>query len=177
MKSTIWKSVFVLMAMLTLNACKDDDEDVKLSQVKAPYTGTLKTNGYYYLDFNSDVSRKLIYILYRDGTILYGGSPPNTGLTAREEEFKNGDWKTLSVPEKTFWGTFKIDGSAITFCQWHLRDGGLLEEYKTYGSIINDSSFVMTGTTRTGQINAPIDELYHFKPLSPKPDSTNQFLN
>jgi len=168
--------VFVLLA-IGFVSCKEDD-DLKLGTAKENYTGSLRTNGYYYLTIsNSSEDRALCYFLYRDGTLMYGGAPLVADVPAREAEYINGAWAASAAPEKTFWGIFQITNNDILFDQWYLRDGGILAAYQTNGVILNDSTFMMTSSNREGLDGVPLEEVYHFKALSPKPDSTNQFLD
>lgn len=166
----------VLTPLLFLISCKEEVEP-KLSTQREMFTGNqLRTDGYYSLPYDNGELRNLNYIFYKDGTLLFGGSPLVSDKSKREAEYGNGIWNEIAAPEKTFWGLFIIDGSDITFDQWQLRDGGVLASYKTHGKILNDTTFVMTSTTRYGFEGIALDEVYRFTHLSQKPDSTNQFL-
>ena len=167
--------LFPLLVLSLVFSCKEEEEP-QLNMQKTVYKGSLKTNGYYYHDFDNGEARKLIYLLYRDGVMLYGGAPTNSALAEREIEFSNGKYAVAAAPEKTFWGLFKAEGTTITFNQWHIRDGGVLAQYTTTGTILSDSTFIMSSTNRNGVSGEGIDELYRFKANS-KPDSTNQFIN
>ena len=168
---------FVLIILMSFSSCKEDPEP-KLGTPRDAYTGSqLRTDGYFSLTYDNGQPRLLNYILYRNGMLLFGGSPLISDKSKREAEFGNGIWNETAAPEKTFWGLFTINASDIMFDQWQLRDGGALASYKTYGKILNDTTFVMTSTTRFGFENETLDEIYRFTPLSKKPDSTNQFLD
>ncbi len=170
-------SLFSFLFLLALSACKED-EDPSLNTPKVPFTGSLKTNGYYFLTFsNGSEERALIYFLYRDGTLLYGGAPLLSSISAREADYASGQWSAAASGEKTYWGVFKVNENNILFDQWYLRDGGLLADYQTNGSILNDSSFIMTSSNREGLNGSPMEEVYRFKALPYKPDSVNQFLD
>ena len=174
MKSSL---ILSLAVILLFNSCKEDPEP-KLGTKKTDYIGNqLRTDGYYSLTYDNGESRFLNYILYRDGTLLFGGSPLTSQISDRELDYNNGKWNEVAAPEKTFWGVFTIDASDITFDQWQLRDGGVLASYKTYGKVLNDTTFVMTSTTRYGFEDISLDEIYRFQPLTQKPDSINQFLD
>lgn len=178
-KSYYLKSSLVLFALLAFFACEDDTELV-LSTKRVPYSGSaLRFDGYYghqFTDLQGD-DRLLIKILYKDGTMLYGGAPLLEDVADREEELENGDYYNIAYPEKTYWGVFVIDGSKITTDQWYIRDGGLLASYQDYGNILNDSAYLVGSTNREGLQNSVLEEEYHFYPLEQKPDSTNQFLD
>ena len=171
------RTLFFVFILIGFTSCEEED-DVKLSTPKENYTGTLRTNGYYSLTISNDTEeRRLNYILYRDGTLLYGGAPLVANLAAREMEYTNGAWHLSSTSEKTFWGVFQTTGSDILFDQWYIRDGGLLASYQTSGTILNDTTFIMSSSTRDGLSGVLLEEVYHFKALASKPDSTNQFLD
>jgi hypothetical protein len=166
-----------IICLLVLTSCGEKQE-LQLSTAKENYTGTLKTNGYYYLTIsNSTEERTLSYFLYRNGTLLYGGAPLVNGVPTRETEYTNGTWALSAQPEKTYWGIFQISNNDILFDQWYIRDGGILAAYQSNGVVLNDSTFMMTTSNRDGLSGTPLEEVYHFKALSPKPDSTNQFLD
>ena len=50
--------------------------------------------------------------------------------------------------------------------------------YLKTGDIINDTTFVITEVERSkdGSERRTINEMYHYKHYSPKPDSTNNFV-
>jgi hypothetical protein len=177
---TIMFKVFTLifaLLLLGLISCEEDKE-LKLSTPKENYTGSLRTEGYYYLTIsNATEERALSYILYRDGTLLYGGAPLVADIAGRETDYTNGTWTLAATGEKTFWGVFQVIDNNMLFDQWYIRDGGLLASYQTKGTILNDTTFIMSSSNREGLDGVPLEEIYHFKALSPKPDSTNQFLD
>jgi hypothetical protein len=163
--------------LLSLLSCEEEKE-IKLGTPKQNYTGSLRTNGYYYLTISNDTEeRALMYFLYRDGTILYGGAPMTTDVSTRETDFANGRWSVSAEGEKTYWGIFQVTGSDLLFDQWYIRDGGLLAAYQTNGTILNDTTFIMSSSNREGLGGVPLEEVYHFKAYNPKPDSVNQFLD
>ena len=173
------KKVSVLLTVLLLGffSCEEEKE-LKLGTPKQNYTGSLRTDGYYYLTIANDTEeRALSYFLYRDGTILYGGAPLVEKISTRETEYSNGAWNISASGEKTYWGIFQVTGTDILFDQWYIRDGGLLAAYQTNGTILNDTTFIMSSSTREGLNGVPLEEVYHFKSFSPKPDSANQFLD
>ena len=80
---------------------------------------------------------------------------------------------------KFFWGVFNIKNNQILYERWCPSE----PPYRTYvreGNIINDTTFVITKLYR--MVNgkkteeSELNEVYHFKQFSPKPDSTNKFI-
>ena len=170
-------SVLLTVLLLGLLSCEEEKE-IKLGTQKQNYTGNLRTDGYYYLTISNDTEeRALIYFIYRDGTVLYGGAPLITDISVREADFAEGRWAVSAKGEKTYWGIFQVTGSELLFDQWYIRDGGLLAAYQTNGTVLNDTTFIMSSSTREGLNGVPLEEVYHFKALSSKPDSVNQFLD
>ncbi|MFT6746040.1 MAG: hypothetical protein ACJAZ2_000378 [Glaciecola sp.] len=170
-------TLFFFLILIGFTSC-EDDEELKLTTPKGNYIGSLRTNGYYYLTISNDTeNRALCYMLYRDGTLLYGGAPLVADVAAREVEYTSGSWDISAKAEKTFWGIFQTTGSNILFDQWYIRDGGLLASYQTSGTILNDTTFIMSSSTREGLSGVLLEEVYHFKALTSKPDSVNQFLD
>ncbi len=172
----IWFSLVVVLTF-SIASCSKEGVVPTLSTPKEAYIGSqLRTNGYYSLKINDGSPRLINYLLYRDGTLLFGGSPLESNKALRETKYANGEWAAIVEPEKTFWGVFTVSGQDILFHQWYFRGTGTLASYKTTGIILSDSTFVMTATTREGFEDIPIEELYHYTAIAVKPDSTNQFL-
>jgi hypothetical protein len=79
---------------------------------------------------------------------------------------------------KTFWGIFIVENDAITIEYYNSRIIEGLPAYLNTGVILNDTTFVLKEQKRSkdGSELQIIDETYHFKKFSPKPDSTNKYL-
>jgi hypothetical protein len=77
---------------------------------------------------------------------------------------------------KSNWGVFEIDGMLIKFERWYPSDPPL-KSYINSGLILNDTTFQITKSMRSdGSEVKEINEIYHFRSFSPKPDSTNSFV-
>lgn len=152
--------------------------DDTLSINKKPYTGSqLRTDGYYYNEYVPGYLT--VYFFYRDGILLYGNSFPVNKLHRQEEEYRNGTFYELNSDLKYYWGVFDLNDSKIRFERWYPSQS----PYKIFnkcGVILNDTTFVIQESYRIqgGQkTNVEIlNEIYRFKPFSPKPDSTNTFV-
>lgn len=168
---------YFLVFLLFVGSCKKEEEP-QLSLKKQRYNGSLRMDGYYYLDISTDTEERILsYILYRDGTVLYGGAPLRSDIANREMDYNNGKWSEVAENEKTFWGIFQVNNQEISFDQWYIRDGKIFTSYQNKGTILNDSTFLITSTTREGLEGVILTEKYHFKSLENKPDSLNDFLN
>ncbi len=154
----------------------------KLSLKKVRYKGDeLKTNGYYYTVRPNENSMDLIF-LYRDGTINgqggYVGSESSLDSIEKyyleSEEFAE---KEMKRP----WGLglYSIKDKSIIYEIWIPMGGpgSKTVAVKYYGDIANDSTFMIKRLFAKAQNeNRELNEIYHFRQFSPKPDSTNSFI-
>lgn len=161
--------LFISLLILT-NSCRDEllDEDDELSLQRQDYNGSeLRFDGIYYSEYVQGHYHR--FALYRNGVIRDLGSSNE----------KN-DPNFLSGNSKADWGVFQINNSKIEFERWYPSSGWISKAYVRSGEILNDSTFIITESYRNQngektEIEA-IDETYHFKQFSPKPDSTNNFV-
>jgi hypothetical protein len=163
------------MILMFSGCIKDDDE---LTIFKTPFNdNTLKTNGYYYRNWNVN-SRSMvdIFFLYKDGVLLYGSTNDSISVNAVEEMFRSGEYYNNSFDRKYNWGAFIIQGDSIFIERWYPSSRPYWA-YRQSGIILNDSTYRLTGIVRVdGTEEDEIDRTYHFKQFSPKPDSTNSFI-
>ena len=159
--------IITILCMPTLLCCCKDDE---LSLSRVPYTGNeLRIDGYYY----NNIGSLNVHFFYRNGIVRYGG-----GGYKDFEEFEK-CVRNSNIPGNsiTDWGVFLINSSDIKFERWYSSSGGGAPAYIREGKILNDTSFHITVSYRSnGSERREIDELYHFREFSPKPDSTNNFI-
>lgn len=155
----------------------------ELSLNKESFNGNqLKTNGYFYDPYEtSDGSiYHNVYFFYRNGVVLYGGAYEKNNLQVnKEQEYKNGTYYNNIKDSKDNWGIFVVAGNSIKFERWYPSSGGPLRTAVREGTILNDTTFHITVSYRMqdGEKKdvTERDETYYFKPLTPKPDSTNEF--
>jgi len=178
------KTLFlVLFLSLVMPSCKKIDlfQDDELSLSRQDYTGNqLRIDGYYYFNYtNSSIDYIDVYFLYRNGIILYGFSGLSSELPDLEESYKDGTFYNQAKSIKFLWGIHQIEGSSIKFERWYPSE----KPYKAYvreGEIINDTIFTITESYRMkngkkSEVESK-NEVYHFREFSPKPDSTNSFI-
>lgn len=173
--------LLLIMAIMSLasNCSKDKIwKDDELSLKKVDYTGNqIRIDGYYYQikdDYHFD-----IYFFYNNGIIIAAGGVFNSIIEMNEyinNEFLN-DMNYQNY--KSNWGVFNINKNIIQFERWYPSDPPL-KAYIRAGTILNDTTFHITESYRMKdgektEIDVE-DEIYHFKQLSPKPDSTNSFV-
>jgi hypothetical protein len=176
----------ILISFLFLCSCKKINElrDAKLILKKQDYTGTeLRINGYYYntYPYNGSINYN-IYFFYRNGIKLYGTSVSLADLPAMEQQYMDGTYASNSKNYKADWGVFQIEGGTLLSEMWSDSDGPL-PAYRSEAQIVNDSTFqvIKRWEIKRCKLKNPKDfssnpEIYHFKHLSIKPDSTNSFV-
>ena len=165
--------------ILSANSCKKDIlADDKLTLERRDFLGNqLRIDGYYY--FMTEDNLHYTYFFYENGIIIHGGgNAPNTSpIEFIENQFKSESYLKALKNHKTAWGVFQIEENRISFERWYPSSGGPAPVFIRSGEILNDTTFVITQSTRskTGE-QKKLNEIYHFKEFSPKPDSTNTFI-
>ena len=165
----------ILFYLFCITRCNELFPDDKLSIKPISYEGNeLKINGYYYQHHylgkpGEDLS---VHVLFRNGIVRYiGGGYKNFN----EIEVKISDPNLYDG--KTAWGIFVINRDVITFEQWHSGMGGGLPVFFREGKILNDTTFHFTAAYRLdGTHRNEVEELYHFRQFSIRPDSTSRFI-
>ena len=174
--------LILLIGLCVLATCKRlSENDEHLTIPLQPYSGTeLKTNGYYYHVSEDNIGNTAyeIYFLYRNGVLLYGGSPLLSDLPERESNYANGTYHA-QANNKTNWGRFDVNGNQIRLERWFPSSGGPAPVIMLSGTIINDTLFHITTSRESHGDNTvkPFYRYYHFKKFSPKQDSTNSYTN
>jgi hypothetical protein len=160
-----------------MSCCNTLFPDGKLSMQRKDYIGKeLRTDGYYFRE-DSTSSRLIIYFLFNNGILLYGGTPKISEIEQREHEFANGEWHHSKINDKASWGIFYIEGKSIKIEKWEPSTGIGLPIYIREGSILNDTTFHITfGYSSDGSNKREMNEIYHFKQFDNKPDSTNVYI-
>ena len=179
MKTTILISIIVL---ILFSCCGkfDVSKSDPLHLEKREYTGNqLRIDGYYYQHFNNKFFD--ITFFYKNGVIVV---PAGRGRNSMEEMdnyvmksfIKKNDYKKVMY----WWGAFNIDEDNIAFEKWYPSEA----PYKAYineGKILNDTTFRIIKRYRlVDGVQTEVKEMndkYHFRPFSPKPDSTNNFMD
>lgn len=158
-------------------SCSKIIEDDMLTLTREINTSnSLRLDGYYFSEFESDEPRLSIYFLYKNGIALYGDNPYLSDIEEEEEKIRNGTYYELIRTRKFKWGVYRIQGNEIKIVRWYPSE----RPYSTFletGRILNDTTFVITQFSEPDGTNIEARrETYRFKALSPKPDSTNMFI-
>jgi hypothetical protein len=177
-KRTIVELAVIMTLMAISPACTKHNllKDDELSLKKRNYQGKqLRIDGYYYGKYLNDEYIDT-YFFYSDGTLMYGGTCKASEIDGLEHAFKTQEFVNKGKDVKYYWGLFQIDDNTIQFERWYPGE----PPYKSYirsGAILNDTTFHISKSMRSdGSEEREKDELYHFKQFSPKPDSTNSFV-
>ncbi|MCD4771827.1 MAG: hypothetical protein K8R41_00420 [Bacteroidales bacterium] len=181
-KSMGLKLLLIMAIMSLVSNCskvkiwKDDELSIK----RIPYTEyQLKLKGYYYQKYGNP-EKLTIYFFYNDGTLLLAGDSYDINETIEfEQSFITKEFIEKRRNIKYCWGVFNINGNNMKFERWYPSQ----RPYKAYvraGTILNDTTFHITESYRMQdgkktEVDVE-DEIYHFKQLNPKPDSTNSFV-
>jgi hypothetical protein len=168
------KILLVLFIASCLLSCDEFRDDMMTLQKQFYYGNELRTDGYYYrYDNNTYITP---WCFYRDGCLLV--------ISGRRSDLQEADDHIIQVYIRNFnykqsqhhWGIFHINNNNIVM--QHYRG----DNYRTIvkveeGHILNDTTFQITIRYRVnGEDRENINEIYHFRQFSPKPDSTNQWI-
>ena len=171
-------SLFSLFGCSKVEDIQKNDDILSIS--KTSYTGSqLRVDGYYYTLINGEINT--IHVLYNNGILQhFGVSECGMDFSKAELYFTKVNVKDVIKKNKYFWGVFLIDNNDIKLEEWQSSTGGSMPAYVSAGEILNDTTFNLTEMYRmkNGQKTefASINEVYHFKQYSPKPDSTNSYI-
>jgi hypothetical protein len=170
----------ISLCLLFISCAKLDIlQDDELSLSRQNFTeNQLKLEGYYYFNYTNEEDYVRIYFFYKNGIILSGGSSLLSELPELEKSYKDGTFYNHVKSIKFGWGVHQFDGSKIAFEGWYGE-----KPYRVYrheGVIINDTTFrtIQSYRIKNGKKTeaSSKSETYHFKHFSPKPDSTNSFI-
>lgn len=158
-----------------------------LTQIKKNFIGSnLKLNGYYY---SFDYKKIKAFTLFKNGVFynnFFDGidSYYNENLDSLDTKYLKHFLFDIKYPLQYQWGLFNINNSEISIERWVTASGG--GAYPTQmlkGTIKNDTTIYFHTLVGAHPINVgkmkkiiKIDETYHFRKFSPKPDSTNNFI-
>ena len=150
---------------------------------KESFSGTnLKLNGYYYSVNNKKI--KAIF-LYKNGDFfdrIWDGTD-KYGLSEFSKHILTFFDIEKQYPTQYCWGVFKVSNSNIQIERWLSGNGQAYPTQILNGEILNDTTirfYQKIGDAKNviGEKKKiyEIEEIYHFRQLSPKPDSTNKFI-
>jgi hypothetical protein len=143
---------------------------------------SLKLNGYYY---NIQDNRYKVIYLFSNGVYRLVAQADAPGPNIDLIKFLDDKATVRFIGDKYMvrydFGLFQVDDSAIIIEHWLSGVGTRYPKRRLQGTITNDSTFHITvkyGDELHGG-NKPVnvvDEIYHFRRFSPKPDSVTKFI-
>ena len=159
-KIMFWQ-VLIFITCISVYGCnKYAREDFSFERQN--YIGSeLSTDGFYY---KKKDDQYLVFFLYRNG-VFYGGLFHHaTNL----EDLTN----TISIKNVEdvpyLWGIYQVLNENLIVEKWESGTGGPYPVYQMGAEIINDTTLLFD--------NSLYDTMYYHK-YSPKPDSTNVWIN
>jgi hypothetical protein len=147
----------------------------------------LKADGYFY--YTNKKQEYNAFFLYKNGVYHGGNWLKKIDFNINNLNLLDKDIKTIYEIEEKYptyyrWGIFNVNNSNIEIERWVTSSGG--GPYPTQilrGEIKNDSTIHFHTKLESVPLQAnrkkkifSIDETYHFRQFSPKPDSTNKFI-
>jgi hypothetical protein len=137
----------------------------------------LSIQGYYYTKAD-DGKIQPQFIFYRNGVIkqLGGTSYNEADLLEAEASWLEIESINFSRNKRINWGIFHIFNDQIVLEIWSSSKGGAPPLYRRQGSILNDSTFILTSYESCEGYSGEGEDTYYFKNLAVKPDSTNTVI-
>jgi hypothetical protein len=174
-KWEIMKKIYaksIILFFLIFSSCLGDD---LLKNTREDYMGdNLRIGGFYYEYYQGKITS--VVFLYRNGIyFLVNGdgkertSPDEVTTLLTEDHIK------FCKTDKFNWGVFIIKGNDILIETWSPTGAGWRATATESGTILNDTSFIIT-KRRWSQTEKDMYDEYFFYPYSPKPDSTNNYI-
>ena len=175
----------IIISFIFLKACVAFEP---LTFKKQEFLGkNLKINGYFYNINNKNEYNA--FFIYKNGVYHGGKWRKKIDFNVNNLNLLDMDIKSIYEIEEKYptyynWGVFNVNYTNIEIERWVTSSGG--GAYPTQilkGEIKNDSTIHFHTLIGAHPVNANskkktvnIDETYHFRQFSPKPDSTNKFI-
>jgi hypothetical protein len=159
---------------LSLFCCDEFKDDAMTLKKQSSPENAFRIDGYYYLQENNACIAPRFF--YKDGCFLtIAGSFAN--VQEAEEHIRKTYLQNHTYKNTKFaWGVFKINANNI-IVQYYQGDNYRTIVKVEEGYFSNDTTFQMTLRYRVnGEAKESIDNVYHFRQFSPKPDSNNQWI-
>jgi len=181
LKMGLNRSLIFLIVILFSNCEKNDlCKDDELSIARTNHTDSLKIDGYYFGDVNSNSSMPFanIYYLYTNG--LFFTSEASDLDKAKAGTITVDVENNVGKQIKGLWGLFRVSNNTIEIERWRSRPNGCETIIYERGEILNDTTFVIRVREHRTNGEVKLTEIpnstFSFRPLAEKPDSTNNFV-
>ncbi|GAB1415280.1 hypothetical protein MASR2M117_06860 [Paludibacter sp.] len=181
MKTTLKSLIITISIIMLIGACCNElFSDDKLTLERKAYNGTeLRIDGYYYHISAIDGRIISIVFFYENGVLFYMNGDGNKiqDIDYWDSRAHSNEWIELMKKDKICWGIYLVDNQKIITQSWGGSTMGIHPVITSYGVIENDTTYTITKIidSQTNDIWNR-ETTYHFRPFSPKPDSTNVFI-
>jgi len=167
--------ILVGVFIMFFSCCNTLAPDENLTLQRTDYIGNeLRIDGYYVHYFAKGKTDADFF--FENGTVFRVRGRRIDGISDySEKRFLDANFIRLNRDTKTNWSVFEINGDDIVIQGWTHSSGGGIPIATRRGKILNDTTFVITSIHIHRQTRE-INEVYHFRKFSPKPDSTNSFI-
>ncbi len=174
-----------VMLLFVLAACSMRYAPIGMAD-RSVAPGVLRLDGYYVVNttHKSDPEQEVTryHFFYENGTMFFFSSFPGR---ANDEYVESNHMRrmknTESIGRNIYrWGGFSVNRKQeIVFEKWEPSSGGKVKTCVSRGSVLNDSTFIITEYVNNyypAKVYS-LRDTFHFRPFSPKPDSTNAFVH
>lgn len=186
--------IVLIILVITIFSCRGYEV---LNKTKVPYSGnSLRLNGYYYClgkeffnGFNKNYTEG--FFLFPNGVylrVLNGSFDTKLNINQILLSFDQIVLDRIKIKNysnnRIGWGLYSVRDSSIEIENWdHSADGGAYPTRTLKGKVVNDTTIHFHKLIGAHPNNKggkkkviSINETYHFREFSPKPDSTNVFI-
>ena len=170
------KAILVVFCILSLVMIGCSKIVADLGMQRKPYSGTdLKIDGYYYSEPIWDKTIA-VSIFYQNGVsiLTFFSVGKDTLQSIKEKLFHNEEFLSTMGSEPHSIGVFTINNKSLEMENFVGR--GFKHTYRTYGEIINDSTFIVRKFVGFNGGEEYWNAKFRFKKFSPKPDSTSVYI-
>lgn len=167
----------LLTVMAFLFSCKSADLILPRRDLEAG----MRLDGYYYNNFFDSADgrpRTNILFLYRNGVVLNCHNLSSHDFEDMDAYIRKEFGGQYDISDRRLsWGLVIVDESVIKIENWYPSTGGPMPVVIRNGVVLDDKTFRFTESTdQKGGDRNTLDQTYHFRQFSPKPDSTNNFV-
>jgi len=170
---TIHRLFSFIIFLWSFSSCKDKCRVDEFSFKRENFNSNLfKLSGYYLgADLNSQGDTGYHYkIFYRNGVCINLGT---TNIQKLEQSFADGSFANSRQYNENSWGIYSVIGDTVIKIEyWFPKYTCGYRVLNSSWKISNDSTFVLL----SGNNVVKDLESLHFKPFSPRPDRTNNFI-
>ncbi len=161
------KSSVITLVFLVVISCTMRLKPLLFERVD--YHGNkIKIDGYYYHSRTIDnVLHTSAYFFYRNGVYYRWGWSKASNLEIFESKIRDQEYLQHMNNVPYGWGVYIVLRDKIQYSGWSTSVGGSYPAFKGEWEILNDTTLY----------DRKFDETWYFKEFSPKPDSTNRFVD